>query len=103
HAVLLSVYVARLVWVRRVNGCLQRAGCPAPTMKPPSMFVTELDDQVAALSDYFDRQTPDQLSQGVLVSLRSECRSLGAVVASKDYAAADRTVSKIRRLSMDAL
>ena len=71
------------------------------TMK--SVFVSELDDQVTALSEYYERQTRSKTDVRLYEELASECLKLASAAAAEDYRKAVAYFGSIRRISMDSL
>ncbi len=67
-----------------------------------SLFVVELEEQVADLTNYYDSVTPKAEQSRVHARLKAECQALETAATSKDYSSANSHAAWIRRLSMDA-
>ena len=71
------------------------------TMK--SVFVSELDDQVEALLEHYERATRSKTDARIYGELAAECRELARAGAAGDYRQAGVHFGRIRRISMDGL
>lgn len=88
-------------WYCPLAGTRKQSPAFPMTMKSP--FVSELEDSVAALMQYYECPTRSRTDARLYGELASECRRLATAAAAGDYRRASVHFGSVRRISMDGL